>query len=528
MRYIQYLILLIILSGCANFVAPTGGKQDKDPPELISSEPKTGTTNFKGKEITMVFSELIDASSIHNELFIIPNVEGTFESKVKNNTLTLKFDKDFRDSTTYTFNFRNSVKDLSEKNPSKNLKLVLSTYNKIDSLKISGTINNLQNKLPVLDATLGLFPADTLPFSKKRPLYFVKTDSSGKYEIENIKDGKYFLMAFTDKNNNLRFDQDTESIGFLKDSVSLDKNITLPPLEIYPANFSKNKIKRSLPREKEFEVLLDKNPLKIDVEYENKPDSNTINYTYQNSRLIFFKLTDNQIDTLKTTLIVQDSLQTIDTLYQKVYFREASNRKRKIETLNFSSDIKNNQSLTPNITYNLRFEKPIIRFDKEKIIFKTDTLEKEKLEIKQISNTHIQLSINTKAENKVQLIIPSNTFENFLGDTNNVVTLNNTVLRFEELGLIEGDVEDKESNKIAILKNTDSGLEISRQNFTNKFLFEKIIPGNYDIVIIFDENNNGIWDPGNIEKLTLPEKMLTTEYPIRVRANYEMRNTHIK
>jgi hypothetical protein len=528
MKYLLFTILSFTILSCANFVAPTGGDQDKTPPTLISSDPKTGTTNFKGKEMTLIFDELIDASSIYNELFIIPNPESTFESKVKNNVLTLKFDKDFRDSTTYTFNFRNSIKDLSEKNPSKNLKLVLSTYSKIDSLKITGNIISLANKLPVLDATVGLFPADTLPFSKKKPLYFVKTDSSGNYEMENIKDGKYFLLSFTDKNNNLRFDQDTENIGFLKDSINLTGNMTIPPLEIYRADFSKNKIKRAPSREKEFEVLLDKNPLKIDVEYEKKPDSNAISYSYQNSRLIFFKLTDNQIDTLKATLIIRDSLQTIDTLHQKVYFREPNNRKRKIEIANFTSDIKNNQSVTPNIVYNLRFDKPIIRFDQDKVVFKTDTVETEKLTINQLSKTHIQLTVNTKAEKKVELIIPSNTFENFLGDTNNVFTISNNVLNFEELGLIEGDVEDKETNKIAILKNSDSGIETDRVVFKDKFLFEKIIPGNYDVIIIFDENENGIWDPGNIEKLTLPEKTLITEYPMRVRANYELRNTRIK
>jgi hypothetical protein len=521
MKYLLFTILSFTILSCANFVAPTGGDQDKTPPTLISSDPKTGTTNFKGKEMTLIFDELIDASSIYNELFIIPNPESTFESKVKNNVLTLKFDKDFRDSTTYTFNFRNSIKDLSEKNPSKNLKLVLSTYSKIDSLKITGNIISLANKLPVLDATVGLFPADTLPFSKKKPLYFVKTDSSGNYEMENIKDGKYFLLSFTDKNNNLRFDQDTENIGFLKDSINLTGNMTIPPLEIYRADFSKNKIRRAPSREKEFEVLLD-------VEYEKKPDSNAISYSYQNSRLIFFKLTDNQIDTLKATLIIRDSLQTIDTLHQKVYFREPNNRKRKIEIANFTSDIKNNQSVTPNIVYNLRFDKPIIRFDQDKVVFKTDTVETEKLTINQLSKTHIQLTVNTKAEKKVELIIPSNTFENFLGDTNNVFTISNNVLNFEELGLIEGDVEDKETNKIAILKNSDSGIETDRVVFKDKFLFEKIIPGNYDVIIIFDENENGIWDPGNIEKLTLPEKTLITEYPMRVRANYELRNTRIK
>jgi hypothetical protein len=529
MKSIVYLVLCVaIFTGCANFVAPTGGLQDKNPPNLIFSEPKSGTTNFKGKELTLTFDELIDASAIHKELFIIPDPQSPFESKVKNNVLSLKFEKNLRDSTTYTFNFRNTVKDLTEKNPSKNLKLVLSTYNKIDSLKLTGKVISHYNKLPILDATVGLYPADTLPLLKKRPLYFVKTDSSGNYKIENVKDGKYFLLTFDDKNDNLRYDQTTENIGFLRDSVNIVKDTVIAPIEIYRADFSKNKIRRVLSREKEFEILLDKNPLGIEVLYENEADSNALSYTYKNSKIIFSKLTDSQLDTVNTTLIIKDSLQTIDTLYQKVYFREPSTRKRKIDVLNITSDIKNNQEITPNLVYNLYFDKPIVRFDTSKIVFTTDTSTSENLNIDKINNYHYKLSIDTKAENKVELFIPSNTFENFIGDTSNVFKLSNTILSYDKLGLIEGDVEDKEVQKIAILKNTDTGLEIERQTFIDKFLFEKIIPGTYDILIIFDENKNGIWDPGNIDNLTLPEKMLITEYPLRVRANYELRNTRIK
>lgn len=49
-------------------------------------------------------------------------------------------------------------------------------------------------------------------------------------------------------------------------------------------------------------------------------------------------------------------------------------------------------------------------------------------------------------------------------------------------------------------------------------LFE---PGEYELRILYDDNNNGIWDPGNYHKKLQPEKAVTLEKKITVRANWD-------
>ena len=49
-------------------------------------------------------------------------------------------------------------------------------------------------------------------------------------------------------------------------------------------------------------------------------------------------------------------------------------------------------------------------------------------------------------------------------------------------------------------------------------LFE---PGEYEIRILYDENKNGKWDPGNYTKKIQPEKAVTLEKKITVRANWD-------
>jgi len=528
-KLIYFLIISYIALSCAQIVQPTGGQNDKTPPELVSTFPENKTKNFTGREFRLTFNELVDASALSNELFIVPDPGSPYETKVKNNVVTLKFDKPLAENTTYTLNFRNGIKDLTEKNPARNLKLVISTGNEIDSLQVTGTITDLFTKEPRLDVTVGLYPADTLPFAKKKPLYFVKTDSSGKYLLENIKNNKYFLLAFTDKNNNLRFDQKEESLAFLPDSLDLQSNTDLPDMEVYRSDHSRNKIKRAISRENEFVLQLDKNALKARVTYENLEDTIALSYHLSGSNLNFYKLKESITDTVHTVILLQDSLLVTDTLKQKIYFKEDNrNRKRKTETMAINSNIKNGQELTSDIRYELFFDKPVIRMDTGKIRFLTDTLEKEKINIQIIDNQHINIKVVTKAQRETELHIPPSVFENYLGDTNAVFVLKNPVLQTDQTGLLEGETPDSETPKIAILQNEQRNKEFARQRFTGKFLFEHIVPGTYHITVIYDTNDNGIWDPGNLEKLTLPEKIVTTKEPLRVRANYEFRTLKIE
>src|SRR5690606_21121642 len=57
---------------------------------------------------------------------------------------------------------------------------------------------------------------------KKKPLYVDKNGIDSKqYSIENIKAGKYQLIALSDKNSNYIFDPKTDKIGFIKEFITV-------------------------------------------------------------------------------------------------------------------------------------------------------------------------------------------------------------------------------------------------------------------------------------------------------------------
>ncbi len=47
------------------------------------------------------------------------------------------------------------------------------------------------------------------------------------------------------------------------------------------------------------------------------------------------------------------------------------------------------------------------------------------------------------------------------------------------------------------------------------------IPGEYELRILYDANNNGVWDPGNYEKKLQPEKAITLDKKLTIKANWD-------
>ena len=122
--------------------SPPGGKKDTLAPVVTTSIPLNKSKNFKGKKIELNFNEYITVKSLNQELLITPSI-GNYETRIRPTGLTLVLDSALKDNTTYTFNFRNAVEDVAERNKGKNIKLVFSTSNRIDSLKIQGSVKHL-------------------------------------------------------------------------------------------------------------------------------------------------------------------------------------------------------------------------------------------------------------------------------------------------------------------------------------------------------------------------------------------------
>ncbi len=204
---------------CANVVAPKGGPKDEKPPRLITegSTPNM-QTNFTKKEIILEFDEWVELNDVFNQIVISPPVERKdYEVKIKKRSIIFKFTEtaQLRENATYTINFGEAVRDITERNPVENLRFVFSTGDVIDSLKVSGRLLDVLTGEPVEDAYFMLYEnlADSV-VRTENPFYFGKTDESGNFLIENVRAGTFKGFGIKRVDQNYKFDNPEEQIGF--------------------------------------------------------------------------------------------------------------------------------------------------------------------------------------------------------------------------------------------------------------------------------------------------------------------------
>ncbi len=88
----------------------------------------------------------------------------------------------------------------------------------------------------------------------------------------------------------------------------------------------------------------------------------------------------------------------------------------------------------------------------------------------------------------------------------------NVVLRFSNIDIAKHPVlQFTQGDEIK------ESYAITSKEWRNKLF----VPGEYEIRILYDDNNNGKWDPGNYTKKLQPEKVITLPKKISVRENWD-------
>ena len=322
--------ITLIWGGCANKVAPTGGPKDITPPTLVGSVPKNGNTNVKTTEFTLLFDELVTVKNIKKELLITPRIDFEYDYKIKKNSVILTLEQALDSATTYTFNFRNSIVDITENNPVEELIIAFSTGNILDTLELKGNINDLFTEEPIENLVVGLYKKnDTINLFNSPPYYAGQTDKKGNYLFRNLKPEEYTINAFRDSNNNMICETDNEPYAFLSKSIMLDSSLVADTMKLQSLNVDTLHLKRTRNSGKYFIVATNK--YLTDVEL-NASNNNTIYYALnEDQKEIKIYNTFNIKDSLLVQLAMTDSLNTHvkDTFYLK--FNESTRKKDEYE-----------------------------------------------------------------------------------------------------------------------------------------------------------------------------------------------------
>ena len=240
---------------CANTTTPpTGGPKDTIPPVITKIYPVLNQVNVPTKKtkLEIVFDEYVKVKD-PKSLFLSPPLEKSPKFKIKGKGVVVYFESDLDSNKTYTLDLTNAIADNNEGNMYPGFTLVFSTGSVIDSMMVTGLVQDCNSLKPLKGATVMLYKdhADSALFLK-RPDAAVKTDEWGFFCLRNIQDTVYRMYAIIDENNNNKYEPESEKVAFID---TLIRPITvvvdsLPELQKYEMTDTLN----CLARKTEFEL----------------------------------------------------------------------------------------------------------------------------------------------------------------------------------------------------------------------------------------------------------------------------------
>lgn len=517
------LSLVLVLMNCANRGRPSGGEKDKEPPKIVRTTPENYSTNFDAKEIRIYFDEYVKTKNLQKQLIISPPMDpepditplGTASKYIKiviNDTLA--------PNTTYAFNFGQSIVDNNEGNPYAFYKYVFSTGDYIDSLSVKGYVVDAESRKPDTFVSVMLYDIDSTftdsIIYKEKPKYVTNTlDSVTSFSLENLKAGRYLMVAMKDDNSNYTYQPKSDKIGFHSEIIEVPVDSS--------SNFEIKLFKEELdfkavrPRQvagqriafgfegdhKDMQIdILSDTPANFETRLTKDANADTLYYWYK-----------PKLELDSTQFIIKNKTY-IDTL--KLKFRSIEKDSLVINSstsgaLNFNDDFK----IDANIPLVSIDEKLITILDKDsiKVPFKTtfSTLE---------NSYAFQFEKQESQTYKIQML--PNAFKDFFGNVND--TLNYSVRTKTLADYSNVRVTLKNAVYPVIVQLTNEKGDVKRELFATEpqvFDFTNLDPGSYYLRVVFDTNGNQKWDSGNYLKKIQPERISHDTAIIDARANWD-------
>lgn len=211
----------LLLAACASIGRPEGGPRDMTPPVMVSSTPAPGSVNVSNGRIDIIFDENITLDDPMNKIVVSPPQKKQAQISSNGRRVRITLRDTLRDSTTYTVDLADAVRDLNEGNILDGLAIDFSTGPSIDTLMISGIVFEGRTLEPAQGMIVGVYStpvADTalttLPMER-----ITKTNALGRFTIRNLKPGSYRVFAINDLNHDFHWDR-SEDIAFLDRDIS--------------------------------------------------------------------------------------------------------------------------------------------------------------------------------------------------------------------------------------------------------------------------------------------------------------------
>lgn len=525
---------MLVLWQCATPTTPQGGARDNQPPRVDTAKSTPNLqVNFTRQTIALTFDEWVTLSDVFNQVLISPPLEYDPDISLKRKTVRVTFDEreTLRPNATYTINFGESVKDLTEGNPAEDLRFVFSTGPQLDSLRARGEILDAVTGKPVEEVVFMLYEntADSV-VRTVRPFYFAKTDSEGKFLMKNLKAGTFKAFALQDANLNYRYDQTTERIAFPGELVTLargnEPDLTLRLFQERPPWVLSSPVHPSFGLLK---LPFNRTPYEIELSpISNFPDTLDTYFrpVYQETETDTLYVYYDRLDTTDWSFVVQ-----ADTVFRDTVEVSALERSAFIRQSTLQPDLRPVGTLHPQDTFSWTFDRPIAALDTAQMEIIPDSaglVTPFSVDRASDNPRTMRLTARWLAGEGYRIRLYPGAITDWYGRTNDTLTHKLSINKPDDYGNIRLTLNGLDSTRQYVLY-LKSGEEVrsvrypgGQASYRTDFL--RMLPGDYTLRLIEDRNGNGRWDPGNYEQRIQPERIL--DRPLeRLRANWDLEVT---
>uniref|UniRef100_UPI003D7F4A45 Ig-like domain-containing protein n=1 Tax=Pedobacter sp. TaxID=1411316 RepID=UPI003D7F4A45 len=512
--------------GCGTPGQLTGGPRDSIAPKVLKMTPQNLQTNFHGDKIEIEFDEYFKINNQAKEFSVSPEFAIQPILKVKKKVLEISFQDTLEKNTTYTINFGKSIADINENNYIQNFTYVFSTGPKLDSLSISGKVTNSLTGLPEKEAVVMILPLnrDTL-FGKKKASIYTTTDSSGNYQLNNLRKDTYKVYALKEQSSDKIYQQATDEVGFRKEPLVLDANKKNIDIQIFKEDAV---LFRIVDRKfnddgsifMSFNKQLKKPSVSI-IDPKNLDAGKLVKFNATNDSL---KLWLNELNFDSTKVVILDSGKPLDTV--KFTRGKKDTYKRNI----IATDNLEGSFLNPNRPLKLTFNLPIVSVDATKITMMEDSVTKTGFILEKDTSDFLSYYIRYPwiAKREYELKFAAGAITGIFKSTNKEFLKSFELNSKDNYGTLQLKVVTPTPNKQYLLQVIDENKNLISSSTFQKdttVKFSNYKAGKYFVRIIYDTNKNGKWDTGSVAKGVQPEKIYNEPKELSIKANWDRNET---
>ncbi len=563
-----WIIAVLFTLSCANIVAPSGGPSDRTAPSVSRSKPENKAIGFADDKIMITFNEFITLEDAAGKAVISPPLDKAPEYRYRGKNLIIALEAPLRENTTYSIDFSDAIRDITEGNITRDFRYVFSTAGHIDSLNLKGAVYDAYSLEGQKDIQVFLYRSlsDSASYLQV-PDFVAKSGASGSFDFSNMPAGSYRIFALKDLNANMLYDQPGEKIAFID-------SLVLPVYIPRSDSGSKPVMKDTLNQDSLPQFTIKKYPLALFEEVDSSQRLLKVTADHPGRLRMNFRwpVKDLQIRFLKQPLNagwkMDESNTRKDSLTLWLYdpavdslFLEISDGGKIIDTVEVgmktvadSAQKPRNKSgkgvsdkdqpfkavLSANASDAKTFDfhrllvveclHPVRQLDSSKVLLSEIIDSAGKVVPFSLFfsdsgvNRKLCFQYTFKEKTRYELLILPGAFSDIYGLTSDSLLIRFTTTESEDYGLLKMNLKFSEPEPpylFQLIGDNKQILQEQRILKSGSFSFSFMKPGNYTARIIVDSNDNGAWDSGRYLKKRQPEKVYNYPGVISIKANWD-------